>query len=112
LCFFTKYTDCAAHRCSSVAVYLTVSPNNTITMFLCTCRYILGIFWRLRGRKKLQLVALFGAAAVSKRAYAKARRIFLARINAGGLLLLNELLLQYGGAEIARLALEYCQKHK
>jgi hypothetical protein len=82
--------------------HLMLMLSTVVCLHVCANRYILGIFWRLRGRKKLQLVGLFGAAAVSKRAYAKARRIFLARINAGGLLLLNELLLQYGGAEIAR----------
>jgi hypothetical protein len=65
-------------------------------------KYVLGVFKRMRGREKLHLLAMLAPAIISKRAYSRARGIFLKRINAGGLPLLNELLLEFAGAEIVR----------
>ncbi|CAM9735002.1 unnamed protein product [Ascophyllum nodosum] len=63
--------------------------------------YKKGVFQRLRRRHKAVVMALAPAALVSRRVTKKARGIFLREINAGGLILLNELLLQYSGKGIS-----------
>ncbi|CAM9730061.1 unnamed protein product [Ectocarpus fasciculatus] len=64
--------------------------------------YKKGVFQRLRRRHKAAVLALAPATMVSRRCTQKARGIFLREINAGGLVLLNELLLQYSGDGIDR----------
>ncbi|CAN0229905.1 unnamed protein product [Ectocarpus sp. 12 AP-2014] len=64
--------------------------------------YKKGVFQRLRRRHKAAVLALAPATMVSRRCTQKARDIFLREINAGGLVLLNELLLQYSGDGINR----------
>eukprot|EP00903_Cladosiphon_okamuranus_P008461 g8129.t1 len=64
--------------------------------------YKKGVFQRLRRRHQAAVLALAPATMVSRRCKQKARSIFLKEINAGGLVLLNELLLQYSGDGINR----------
>jgi hypothetical protein len=56
--------------------------------------YKRGVFKKLSTRKKLKAAAYIGFSMV------KARKVFLDYINAAGLPLLNELILDYGGASI------------
>ncbi|CAM9557151.1 unnamed protein product [Sphacelaria rigidula] len=64
--------------------------------------YKKGVFQRLRRRHKAAVMALAPATMVSRRCTKKAKEIFMKEINAGGLVLLNELLLQYSGEGINR----------
>ncbi|CAM9714067.1 unnamed protein product, partial [Hapterophycus canaliculatus] len=64
--------------------------------------YKKGVFQRLSRRHKAAVMALAPATMVSRRCTQKARSIFLREINDGGLVLLNELLLQYSGDGINR----------
>mmetsp|Transcript_28457 Transcript_28457/g.47825 ORF Transcript_28457/g.47825 Transcript_28457/m.47825 type:complete len:338 (-) Transcript_28457:126-1139(-) len=60
-----------------------------------------GVFYRLKKREKLKSLGLFALSGLSRRANKKVRGIFLDIINAGGLALLNELVVDQSGADIA-----------
>ncbi|KAG5186295.1 protein-tyrosine phosphatase-like protein [Tribonema minus] len=65
-------------------------------------KYVSGLVLQAEIIDKAWLVALIGASAVSRRARAHATEVLLERIKAGGLPLLNEMLLLQGGPQIAR----------
>lgn len=64
--------------------------------------YRKGVFKRLRKRHKAKVLAAMPILQLSRRVYASTKGLFMRKINDGGLFLLNELLLEYSGAGLAR----------
>ena len=62
--------------------------------------YKRGVFKRLKKRHKAKALGLLGLGKFSTRMYAKAVDLFIGKINDGGLLLLNELLIENSGENI------------
>lgn len=60
-----------------------------------------GVFFRLKKRNRLKAIGLFLFSKLSRRANKKVRSIFLKTINEGGLSLLNELVVDMSGKQIA-----------
>lgn len=110
------YKDCVNYKFNSKKLRFeameAVSPvTSNATTAIIKKRYFISImseslikrsvFMRLRKRHKIKAAGLFLLSTWSSRAMKKVRTMFLDIINAGGLKLLNEFVLDCSGAELA-----------